>query len=97
MCHTKKYDKIQLNIFHENEQSTISIMLIQKESKSEKKIQCRIRIAESIYNEITAYCNWADIKMREYFIEQCCKYVFTQDEEWKKVRSAEISKLPPVE
>lgn len=70
-------------------------MLIQKECKSEKKVQCRIRISESLFEEITAYCNWAEIKFRDYFIEQCCKYIFAQDEEWKAYKkSNELAGLP---
>lgn len=58
-------------------------MLITKEPGAEKKIQFRIRMNEPIYNEITAYCEWAGIRFRDYFIEQACKHIFAHDEEWK--------------
>ena len=58
-------------------------MLITKEPESEKKVQFRIRMSESIFNEITEYCQWAGIRVRDYFIEQSCKFIFSNDATWK--------------
>ncbi|HCA89778.1 MAG: hypothetical protein CMF38_07570 [Legionellaceae bacterium] len=58
-------------------------MLITKEPKAQKKIQFRIRMNEAVYHEISAYCEWAGIKYRDYFIEQACQHIFTHDGEWK--------------
>ncbi|WP_232003924.1 hypothetical protein [Legionella jordanis] len=38
---------------------------------------------ESIYKEIAAYCHWAGISVKDYFIEQSCKFIFDNDSEWK--------------
>jgi hypothetical protein len=53
---------------------------------SEEKIQFRLRISETVYQEIEEYCQWAGIKYKDYFIEQACKYIFANDEDWKSHR-----------
>lgn len=57
-------------------------MLIMREPGSENKIQFRIRMTESVYKEIDDYCQWADIRVRDYFIEKACQHIFKNDEEW---------------
>ncbi|STX28337.1 Uncharacterised protein [Legionella beliardensis] len=57
-------------------------MLITREPATEKKTQFRIRMSEAVYNEITAYCEWAGIRYRDFFIEHACRYIFTHDDEW---------------
>lgn len=61
-------------------------MLITKEPGIEKKIQFRLRLTESVYKEIDEYCQWAGIRVRDYFIEKACQYIFNQDEDWKKFK-----------
>ncbi|KTD30581.1 MULTISPECIES: hypothetical protein [Legionella] len=56
-------------------------MLITREP-SDKKIQFRLRMNESVFNEITDYCQWAGIRVRDYFIEQACRHIFINDTEW---------------
>ncbi|MBN9229847.1 MAG: hypothetical protein BGO90_12660 [Legionella sp. 40-6] len=57
-------------------------MLITREPGAENKIQFRIRMTESIYREIDEYCQWAGIRVRDYFIEKACQYIFKNDEDW---------------
>lgn len=58
-------------------------MLIAREPGSEKKVQFRTRMSEQVFDEIIEYCEWAGIRFRDYFIEQACKHIFLNDEEWK--------------
>ncbi|MCA0404419.1 MAG: hypothetical protein LCH30_11640 [Proteobacteria bacterium] len=62
-------------------------MLITREQGPDKKIQFRIRMNEKVFNEISEYCLWADIRFRDYFIEQACKYIFENDADWKQFKS----------
>lgn len=62
-------------------------MLIPKEPGPEKKIQFRIRMSESVLNEISEYCQWTGIRVRDYFIEQACKFIFNNDEDWQKFKA----------
>lgn len=64
-------------------------MLIMREPGSENKIQFRIRMNESVYKEIDAYCQWAGIRVRDYFIEKACQYIFKNDEEWAKFKMSQ--------
>lgn len=57
-------------------------MLIMREPGSENKIQFRIRMTESTYKEIDEYCKWANIRVRDYFIEKACQYIFKSDADW---------------
>lgn len=57
-------------------------MLIMREPGSENKIQFRMRMTESVYKEIDEYCQWAGIRVRDYFIEKACQHIFKHDEEW---------------
>jgi len=63
-------------------------MLISREPATEKKTQFRIRMNESVYDEITAYCEWAGIRYRDFFIEHACRYIFSNDEDWKKFKAS---------
>ncbi|MBA2657836.1 MAG: hypothetical protein H0U70_12780 [Tatlockia sp.] len=67
-------------------------MLITKEPGPEKKIQFRLRMNESVFNEITEYCQWAGIGVRDFFIEQSCKYIFNNDKDWKLYKEQQTSK-----
>ncbi|MBA2657859.1 MAG: hypothetical protein H0U70_12895 [Tatlockia sp.] len=58
-------------------------MLIMREPGPEKKIQFRMRMNEALFNEITEYCQWAGIRVRDFFIEQSCRYIFKNDADWK--------------
>lgn len=57
-------------------------MLIMRDPGSENKIQFRMRMKESIYKEIDEYCQWAGIRVRDYFIEKACQHIFKNDEDW---------------
>lgn len=59
-------------------------MLIPPPSANENKIQHRIRLSESVLKEIEAYCAWAGIHFKDYFIEQACLQIFKKDKAWKK-------------
>ncbi|CAM4430451.1 MAG: hypothetical protein LEGION0398_MBIBDBAK_01343 [Legionellaceae bacterium] len=56
-----------------------------------KKTPVRLTLTQDIYDEIKAYCDWAGIKKIEEFIEEAAKFVFTKDNEWKKIKK-EIKK-----
>jgi len=58
-------------------------MLIAREPGAEKKTQFRIRMSQAVYDEISEYCQWAGIRFKDYFIEQSCKYIFSNDNDWK--------------
>jgi hypothetical protein len=60
-------------------------MLISREP-TEKKVQFRLRMSESVYDEIAEYCHWAGIRVRDYFIEQACKHIFAHDADWKEFK-----------
>ncbi|MBA2651705.1 MAG: hypothetical protein H0U73_05510 [Tatlockia sp.] len=72
-------------------------MLITREPGPEKKIQFRMRMNESIFNEITEYCQWAGIRVRDYFIEQSCKFIFSNDKDWKLYKDQQESKQDSTE
>jgi len=57
-------------------------MLIMREPGAENKIQFRIRMTDSVYKEIDEYCQWAGIRVRDYFIEKACQHIFRNDEDW---------------
>lgn len=61
-------------------------MLIKSQKAPDMKKQFRIRLTEQVITEIEAYCRWAGILYRDYFIEQACIYIFAQDEEWRSKR-----------
>lgn len=63
-------------------------MLIYPE-KEDNKIQFRIRVQKSIYQEIEEYCKWAHIQYKDYFISRACQYIFLNDDEWVKYKSQE--------
>lgn len=63
-------------------------MLIMPERGSEDKTQFRIRMTESIYKEIDDYCQWAGIRVRDYFIEKACQHIFHNDQEWIKFKNS---------
>ena len=44
----------------------------------------RIRMRKEVCDEIIAYCEWAEIKYKDYFIEEACKYIFLNDKDWIK-------------
>lgn len=57
-------------------------MLISAELPTKTKVQFRVRLTESVIKEIDAYCQWAGIRFRDYFIEKACMHIFKQDTEW---------------
>jgi len=61
-------------------------MLITRDPGSEDKTQFRIRMNERMYKEIDEYCQWAGIRIRDYFIEKSCQYIFAHDENWIKFK-----------
>ena len=56
--------------------------IIRKPESDEKKLPWRIRLRESVCHEIEQYCEWANIRYRDYFLEQACLHVFSTDSEW---------------
>lgn len=60
-------------------------MLITKQ-QFQKKIQFRVRLNENVIKEIDAYCAWAELNNRDYFIEEACKYIFSHSPEWMEYK-----------
>ncbi|STY28629.1 Uncharacterised protein [Legionella wadsworthii] len=56
-------------------------MLIFQE-KEDDKIQLRIRMHSLVLKEIEAYCRWANIQYKDFFIQRACEYIFAHDEDW---------------
>ncbi|MFC4892261.1 hypothetical protein ACFPDQ_04280 [Pseudofrancisella aestuarii] len=52
----------------------------------EEKIPLRIRLRESVFDEVTAYMKWAKIKYKDHFIEEACRYVLSLDKNWQKYK-----------
>lgn len=61
--------------------------LIEQQKTDTEKTPWRIRLRASIADEIEAYCQWAGIKYRDYFIEQACSHIFRNDHEWIEHKS----------
>ena len=68
-------------------------MLIPKEPGPDKKTQFRIRMSEAVLQEISDYCQWTGIRVRDYFIEQACKYIFKNDADWQKYKEEQLNKI----
>ncbi|WP_058533235.1 hypothetical protein [Legionella saoudiensis] len=64
-------------------------MLISPE-KDENKIQFRVRIKASVFKEIEDYCEWAGIQYKDYFIQQACQYIFSNDESWINYKNQKV-------
>lgn len=58
--------------------------LISKAEKDNDKESWRIRMKKEVCDEVLAYCEWANIKYRDYFLEEACKYIFANDIDWVK-------------
>ncbi|OIN82892.1 hypothetical protein [Francisella sp. TX07-6608] len=58
-----------------------------KKKENEKKVPLRIKVRESVLNEMLEYMKWADIKYRDYFIEEACKLVLNIDKKWEKYKN----------
>lgn len=56
--------------------------LINTNKNNEEKAALRIRLHKTVSDEIAAYCSWADIKYKDFFIEQACSFIFNEDKEW---------------
>ncbi len=62
--------------------------IITKPDYDEKKLPWRIRLRESVCEEIEAYCEWAGITYRDYFLEQACMHIFSNDKEWCEYKAS---------
>ncbi|WP_207386004.1 hypothetical protein [Legionella gresilensis] len=68
-------------------------MLIVPEPATQKKIAFRIRMNVKTHEEIMAYCQWAGITYRDFFIEEACKYILAHDKKWnayKQIKQNEV-------
>lgn len=61
--------------------------LISKAEKDNDKDSWRIRMRKEVCQEVTAYCEWADIRYRDYFLEEACKYIFANDAQWVEYKN----------
>ena len=49
-----------------------------------KKVPFESEILEDINRQIMEYCAWSGVADKGYFIEEAAKYIFSQDQLWKK-------------
>ena len=47
-----------------------------------KKMQLRIAIDETIFEEVKSYCQWLQIDKCEEFFEKSASYVLNRDKDW---------------
>lgn len=57
--------------------------IIQRPAEPPRREATKISLDGEIFNEITAYCQWANITM-DHFIEQAALIVFKKDKGWKE-------------
>ncbi|MFC4892259.1 hypothetical protein ACFPDQ_04270 [Pseudofrancisella aestuarii] len=57
----------------------------------EEKIPLRIRLSESVLNEMIEYMKWAEIKYKDHFIEEACRHVLKSDKKWLSFKSEELA------
>lgn len=57
--------------------------LIKKPGRVKEKKQIRIRLDEDIMQEISDYCDWAELPSLDYFFEQIALIALRKDREWK--------------
>ncbi len=60
--------------------------LIKSDRHDATKEAWRIRLQRDICKEILAYCEWANIKYRDHFIQQACLFILENDEEWARFK-----------
>jgi len=60
-------------------------MPLLKPSQKTAKEQMRIYIDQQLIEQIKAYCEWAEIKKIDEFIEQAAQLVLEKDKDWRKV------------
>lgn len=51
-----------------------------------KQSTIKIDLNETVICEITEYMKWAEIKYKDYFIEEACKHVLNNDPQWQKYK-----------
>lgn len=61
--------------------------LIKKPTTAKVQKQMRIRLDVGVANEISNYCNWAELPSIEYFLEQAAIIALRKDKEWKKIKA----------
>ena len=60
--------------------------LLQPTDKKTKE-QVRLNLDKEILDKVRAYCDWADFKSKEDFIEQAIEFVLKKDRDWRKYQS----------
>lgn len=60
--------------------------LIEKKQKTEKA-DVRIKINQSIKNEVEAYCSWAGIEGLNHFFSEAAKVVLSKDKDWRQYKA----------
>lgn len=65
--------------------------LIQRPPEPLKKEALKVALESEIFNEITAYCNWANITV-DHFIEQAALIIFRKDKSWKEYKASHETK-----
>lgn len=59
-------------------------MAIINGTPSQKKEKIKAMINSDIAEQITAYCEWANIDDVGFFLEEAASFVFSKDKEWKQ-------------
>lgn len=63
-------------------------MAIINGTPSQKKEKIKAMINSDIAEQITAYCEWANIDDVGFFLEEAASFVFSKDKEWKQHQKA---------
>ncbi|KEI34852.1 hypothetical protein FRA_44c11490 [Francisella sp. W12-1067] len=58
----------------------------EKRVEKENKVTLNFEIDECVATEILEYLKWANIKDKNYFIEQACKHLFQADKDWNSFK-----------
>lgn len=65
-------------------------MPLLKPIEKNENVSFRITVSKKIADEMKSYCEWADIKKSDHFIEQAIQLVFDKDKDWQKVDGIKI-------
>ncbi len=58
--------------------------LLTATDKKSKKIALTILLESTLFEEVKAYCTWANLNKPREFAAQAIRYVLKNDKEWRK-------------
>ncbi len=59
--------------------------LLTATEKKSKKIALTVLLDSALFEEVKAYCTWANLNKPREFAAQAIRYVLKNDKEWRKV------------